>query len=553
MDLLPGCMREVALLVSAKAVTKLQLMHPKFVEIIGELVSLAAHSSGEGGSIADFKSAIQLISALAERMEAASDVARLLSGAMFAHDLKDFHPLKIMAELMPQEQLIDGGFLEAFATFLLLPQPRVQEYVATSNFVTSAIGECLANLLLKLPMQVNLVHDILNPHLRCSLSFQILNMLPKEKHGHYARFRMFIAFIDRIYNLSSNNSFLDLLSKSLFNTLLISIMQPQILAWRENVESARTAAQYLTLILENVTNHSLVLCIFHFLFGFQPGLFVQPLVVPFESSVKLEPTPTLQSPSQRMEEAGFRDSSPTRIGKTFSFVQPMSTDPKVLYVGSMERQQSHEVGKYDLAAHRPSELGEFFLAKIGSESDFCSTIILQLIDRLLSFGIREVVSALFVAPLRATFNYQTNSASLRRQTCTELIRLFPTYEPQINTCMQAPRTLRQVCSSAGMICVDEERSRGTCASVTAAMQAGSGPRETLGGGGTFGLVSMRNTMTGTGSKGGNAVGKKEGLEPVETLTPRPGTEECFEDSTDNYVSSLCAGSRGSILTFCWRN
>jgi len=158
----------------------------------------------------------------------------------------------------------DKLLFDVLFKYCSLDIPEYQSYLVIRSTLAVSLAESFMTCYLMLfprtpvksvkPFQKNTIMKKLH------LVLLVEDIEDKDYFIHY------LEFINQIYNLHHNNSFLDTISKALFNIFLTSLAQEQILA-SSNLDSSRTAIQYLTLILEHISSPKFAKCITRFLFG----------------------------------------------------------------------------------------------------------------------------------------------------------------------------------------------------------------------------------------------------------------------------------------------
>ncbi len=360
---------------------------------------------------------------------------------------REFAPFRILEEMLAQDlsSRNASAVFDMLLRYIAVEAPSVQSWLGNESSLPTSVAEGLGNAFLKLPSHVLLDYNIITPELRYSLAFQILGVLPRGKQHHLFRFVEYVRFLSQIYASSCSKPFLDRLTKAFFNRFLILVIQPSILGWRADLIAARTAVQYLTLILENVSSLQLATVIFYFLFGFPAGTVPPqaPLSArdtqaesrespPVRSSFA-EDDPPAQISSEPMRRCTalnlhiatfgleadratektalplslFADASATcpygqrRRGKRQRAFSPARgqalTQRASVYLGSQERgEDAGEMknGEYEYKAHGWRAVRGFVIDKFGCREEQCSIVIPQLVLVLMTFNIKPMVEQL---------------------------------------------------------------------------------------------------------------------------------------------------------------
>ena len=248
--------------------------------------------------------------------------------------------------------------------------------------------------------------------------------------------------MDSVCLRSANNEFISRLCELCVNSLFVELLQPRILSWKSNLPAARTAIQYLVFFLENISSPALASCVYRFVFGSSHHLHITPISSEDALSGVQEDSPTGK------EKVGLLNKS-VAIGQHLptSLLPSDGRDEDGIYIGHLDahvqwhgdqlalhedyfdtkegpeekkhiRIQSHgsrlstenldnwlvadetqspsqsKPDKSHTPMHNPKAIASFVLGKLNSDEDFCSPIILQFFDRLLSFHIPDMLSLL---------------------------------------------------------------------------------------------------------------------------------------------------------------
>jgi len=335
----------------------------------------------------------------------------------------EYIPLILATEMLMKGKYMGNDLFLVFIEHCILDVPELQAYILSNPQIPLTISKVFANILLKMPSEVQLPYNILRPHLKYSLSFQLLNMVSNKRT--YRDLRMFITFLNKVYISINNNKFLDAISKAIFNLVLLQIFQPRILGFTSNHPVARTTIQYIILILENIESHQLATLFFHFLFGFcgnLPYRYAQPVVrsaqelkvgdgmleisridsdaksvhdfYSEENSKLIDAVVGIENflDNQNEPEAMFDDELFSEDKKaTVTSRSPDTNKGSPDLIGLPE---FVDIKEYSLEKHNPIEISSFVINLLRYEHDGYSNIGLQLFNRLLSFNIRKFYDVL---------------------------------------------------------------------------------------------------------------------------------------------------------------
>jgi hypothetical protein len=94
-----------------------------------------------------------------------------------------------------------------------------------------------------MPMTVNIEDDLIEPHNKFSIGFQIYKTSSKE-YDSYLRFIDYLTFFDQFLQKIQIPKLLDQILKTLFNNFLIKVVQPLLLE-NTNLKLARTVTQVI--------------------------------------------------------------------------------------------------------------------------------------------------------------------------------------------------------------------------------------------------------------------------------------------------------------------
>jgi len=372
-----------------------------------------------------------------------------------------FVPITLATEMLIRDKYYCNDLFSMFIEYSTIDLKEVQTYLTTSLNVPLSFATALNNLLLKMPSQIQLVSNLLQPHLKHSLAFQLFTMTNDKKS--YNKLKKFICFIDNLFRTLSNNEFLDQILKALFNDTLLNVFQGRIIGFTSYPIVARTAVQYLILILENVKSRQIAELIFHFLFGFTGLLPYHAIEEVMNNSRMLEveassfETSKLDSDTKSIYEYYSADNS-EELNSLVHAVSAVIEDPKVSILEDCSSEdkkspvliqpgEKHDM-KYTLIPTRASttsNIKEFALDRHNSiglttvlitmlqyNPNGYSTIALQLFNQLLSFDIKEVYAVLVYNGIE---NFGCNYSELSVE---EVIQLFPYYQKMLKEIKPVP-------------------------------------------------------------------------------------------------------------------
>ena len=335
-----------------------------------------------------------------------------------------------------------------FIEYANIDLPEVQSYINSTHDIPLSIVKTLSTILLKMPSQVHLVYNLLQPHLKYSLAFQLFNMTNNKKSFH--ELKIFVVFIDTLYLTLNNNVFLSQIAKALFNMVFVHIFQPRIIGFKSCPASSRTTIQYLIMILENIKSQQLASVIFHFLFGFSATLpyysarEISDSAIIEENSIQVT---DLEADSKSIYEYYSSDTGKeldplifemsTLLGdREDSRIVPISesfTEDRKDSIISQQGEKSMvrpsiiipdlpemvSIKEYSLENHNSSEISTIIMDMLRHDHSGYSNIVLQLFNQLISFGIKEVYDMLI---FNGIDNFNCNYTEISVE---ELIKLFP--------------------------------------------------------------------------------------------------------------------------------
>lgn len=368
---------------------------------------------------------------------------------MLGNQKLDFLPLRLSREMLIKDKFWSLELLTTMIAYCNIDTKEVQEYLLEESGISSAFTQCLFGILTKLPAQVRLLHDLISPHLEHSLAFQLSAV---HAHRHlYQDFCFMSEALSRIFLNVTSNAFLSQLSKAVFNSIFIRLIQPRILAFRTDRAAARTALQYLTLMLEHTHSRQLARLIFHFLFGFgrtlqyrEQKMMCEEIENETASMAEMSETASLSAASLAVpcaltadrkvsasilddeddqqnlpEDSGEERKRGTVVGLEFTQRQQgeelgLRRMPSTTELQFRDPAESLvvDISEYDLESHDPAGITTFIIDSITYEHGGYTTVCLQLINQLLSFGIKEVYTVLIFNFLRSDPHYSVLAAEL---------------------------------------------------------------------------------------------------------------------------------------------
>lgn len=373
----------------------------------------------------------------------------------------DFVPLTLAAEMLLREKCYSHDLLSMFIEYCSVDVREVQTYTVGTPSIALSLASALSGVLLKMPSQVQLVSNLLQPHLRYSLSFQLFTMTNDKRI--YNKLKTFIRFLDNLFITVSNNEFLGQISRALFNLVLLHTFQPRILSFASCPMAARTAVQYLTLILENTTSRKLVELVFHFLFGFSGFLPYHSMEEVMNGSRVMEvednpfETSKLDSDTKSIYEYYSADNS-EELNSLVLAMSSVLEDSKSSFLedyldedkkGSVLSQQGErfdtrfsvlppkfsstvDVKDFALERHNPTAISTVLVTMLKYTPNGYSNIVLQLFAQLVSFDVRQVYDVLVYSGL------ESFGCCYSEQSVEELIQLFPYYQKMLKETKPAP-------------------------------------------------------------------------------------------------------------------
>ena len=353
----------------------------------------------------------------------------------------EFIPLKLASELFLKTKSLDTDLHFVFINYTSLENEEFQTYISTNPILPYTFAQKFCSILQRLPSQIQLIYDMINPQLRYSIAFQLSNM--KNKTRTYNELISYMKFINDFFINISNTTLLDNILKALFNVPLIEILQPRILGFALNPSAARTSIQYISLFLEYITSKPLANMLSHFLFGFHGRLLYHPIkdasyksMEINDSSMDIQPESkslcdinpidgsadgTYTSTSVGLKNLLEEDQNSVSLLGDESNKEDLKDTSMIKKSDSFPFPEELTLSKYLLNKHDPKIITEFFITSMGCEKGGYSNIVLQVIDKLLSFGIKDVYD-LFIFD-----GIEINVKNYKRKTAQEIIKSFPNY------------------------------------------------------------------------------------------------------------------------------
>eukprot|EP00826_Nyctotherus_ovalis_P054115 TRINITY_DN7069_c0_g4_i10.p1 TRINITY_DN7069_c0_g4~~TRINITY_DN7069_c0_g4_i10.p1 ORF type:complete len:466 (+),score=115.87 TRINITY_DN7069_c0_g4_i10:113-1510(+) len=248
----------------------------------------------------------------------------------------------------------------------------------------------------------------------------------------------FFKFLNNFFTCVSNTTLLQRVTKALFNFPLLKILQPRILDFAINPSAARTSLQYLLLFLEHTNSKLLGSLVSRFVFGFGKQLSCGVMKEMYgdteDSSVDIPPESkslcdinfgeTVDKPnisvialSELLEDA--KESSSFLFETTSSFKEEGKENPKASKAEDLGLNEIINIDEYAVESHDAATITSFVISSINYERGCYSIISLQLIDKLLSFSIKEVYDLLVFNGIKEPLT------SYERKTVEQIAAVFP--------------------------------------------------------------------------------------------------------------------------------
>lgn len=351
----------------------------------------------------------------------------------------EFIPLKLASEMLLKGRNIDNDLHSVFINYSIFESEEFQDYVAASPTVPLAFAKKLSIILTKLPSQVQLIYNIINPQLRYSLAFQLSNM--RNNTRAFAELTSFFKFLNNFFTCVSNTALLQRITKALFNFPLLKILQPRILDFAINPSAARTSLQYILLFLEHTNSKLLATLVSRFLFGFGKQLSCgvmkemcgvygdtedSSIDVPPESKSLCDinfgesvdkPNISVIALSDLLEDA--KESSSFLFEPSSSFKEEGKESLKASKAEDLGLDEAATIDEYAVERHDAATISSFVISSINCERGCYSVIALQLVDKLLSFSVKEVYDLLIFNGVKEPLtNYE-------RKTVEQIAAVFP--------------------------------------------------------------------------------------------------------------------------------
>eukprot|EP00826_Nyctotherus_ovalis_P035168 TRINITY_DN2996_c0_g2_i1.p1 TRINITY_DN2996_c0_g2~~TRINITY_DN2996_c0_g2_i1.p1 ORF type:complete len:423 (+),score=71.11 TRINITY_DN2996_c0_g2_i1:1334-2602(+) len=294
----------------------------------------------------------------------------------------------------------NDSLYDVVLSYLLLDFDDYQDYLTSKSTITITLSECLAKHYLTVFSQTSLD----SPHPLSSLTHQVLEAL-SEDCGDYTNFLLFIRFLNRIYTYHFNGAFLRSLSRAIFAIVLTPLFQNQILQSANPVVS-RTAMQFLTLILENITSQKFAQCIFYFLFGLG-DIFGTELPNPRPTMGKGSgfdlPVVRARARSEIVGSSKENFSLSIINNDVNASLEEFCLEEHNYYIDNAMDQEhrfylSVNYNEFFKRKHRPSELANYIFSTLRSSSG--SLVGWQLISRLMKFHLPSLVKYLITDQLK---------------------------------------------------------------------------------------------------------------------------------------------------------
>jgi len=384
-------------------------------------------------------------------------------------DANEFAPIRLFCEMLHKEHYLSLELYNVFLAYISIESKELQSYLINEQNIAITIGKTFVNLLQKLPYQIQLVCNILNPQLKHSLAFQILSFnTTYTKPLEY--FTNFMKFIYGLYETSSNLIFLEQISKTIFNFVLIQILQPRIIGPKSTPASARTAMQYMIFMLENCPNKQFAKLIFNFIFGFKGILLyrqnlaksieieeIHPENISISAENLLSEIPsrsaTVIKPIENKKgTALIKDAEFSNIGIVSNLLEDQEDSKFIIehtkitpsvknspLTSAEQTQQGEEIelkkikidpiiintdiSEYNNEFHDPEKITTFLLDLILCEHGGYSNIIMQFIDKLFELEIKEAYNLLIFDHIKSSVLPKTNIL----KNASDFLKLFPLF------------------------------------------------------------------------------------------------------------------------------
>jgi len=397
-------------------------------------------------------------------------------------DKNEFYLISLFSEILIRKDKFNTlksfeFLMETGVKILLLQNEQVQQFYANESSFPIEIAEKIAEFFLVLPTKIDLDYNLFYPEFQFSITFQIENQNAEhnssENHmTQICKFNLFLQFINSIIKFSDNKRFIDKLIKSIFNKFLVPFIQPEILNHKKELNSARTALQYLTLMLEKINRTEFAKSIYYFIFGI-PELSqrINLLKKTSDSSVDSAQNSQEKKSSGNSEKASHKRKTvietpgtmcsvthykkkhgsilwtennefyydPLSPKKEYSPIINEKKEKVIIYVGEENDDLliSPEIIMQEFSKNKHNSKGiiDFILSNLTNNEDFCSICILQFIDKLLSFSeINEFPRSLLNSLLSRDFN--KTQENLKLENISNLLNhlkvLFHTHTKSLN-------------------------------------------------------------------------------------------------------------------------
>jgi len=360
-------------------------------------------------------------------------------------DIMEFLPLKLGCQMLLKGRVLDVDLHSVLINYSILESEEFQNYVQTSSILPLSFAKKFSMILLKLPSQVQLIYNIINPQLKCSLAFQLSNM--RNKSRAYIELVNYLRFLNDFFICVSNTTLLERIMKAIFNQTLVKVLQPRIVEFSSNPSAARTSLQYILLFLEYINSKPLASLMSYFLFGFGKNLNYSPIKDIYtgsrigetdDSSIDIPPE------SKSLCDINFgesMDKSNTSLIAFGGLLEESKESTSLLFDETLKEEgkdaikpeeliESINLEKYE--AHDSTTITSLIINSINYERGCYSIISLQLIDKLLSFSIKEIYDLLIFNGIKKPLT------DYKRKTVKEIAQLFPNSKMLIDNIKSIP-------------------------------------------------------------------------------------------------------------------